>query len=76
MKKTKLIAEQVKYLRARRKELLERYQSYHDYCSSRESIGLEGIGLPHFSDFHEAISYNNARKESEYNEKLLRSSDC
>lgn len=59
----KLIAEQVKYLRERKKELEGKKEEYRKYCQTRESGGLDGFGAPHFLDYQEQLSNSRDNKE-------------
>ncbi len=62
----KLIGEQVKYLRERRKELLGRLDEYQSYVKSRERTSVDDIGCPMIGDFNDDM--HAARSLAEQNE--------
>lgn len=47
----KLIAEQIKYLRERKKELEEKRKDYKIYLETRDRTGYDDIGVPQFGNF-------------------------
>ena len=67
----KLYAEQIQYLRQRKAELEERKAKYAEYCETRESGGMEGIGSPHFLDFQSEMENSNTRREIAEIENML-----
>lgn len=67
----KLVAEQIEYLRKRRKELESKKREYLLYCQSRDSIGFDKIGLPHYSDYQAEMENSQKRKEIEEIDSLL-----
>lgn len=71
----KLVAEQIQYLRNRKRELEDKKEEYLRYCQSRETTGLENIGLPHFSDYQEELDNSNKRRELQEIESLLSKSE-
>ena len=59
----KLVAEQIKYLRARKRELEGKAEEYRRYCQTRESAGLDGFGGPHFLDYQEQMERSYSSHE-------------
>ena len=65
----KLIPEQIKYLREREKELSERREKYLKYCTNRDGVCIDNVGMPHFADYQADAEYYR-----DYNElKTIRS---
>ena len=60
----KLIPEQIKYLRAKKRELERLEEEHRKYCQTRESGGMESFGLPHYLDFQEQMSNDFSRQEA------------
>ncbi|MBR3210649.1 MAG: GreA/GreB family elongation factor [Bacilli bacterium] len=71
----KLVTEQIQYLRKRRQELLELIGAYTDYCSTRESAGVEKIGWAHYPDNQYDIRNSNHKTELDTIERTLHDSD-
>ena len=67
----KLVAEQIKYLRERKRELEAERGRYANYCRTRESAGVEGIGAPHYIDYQEEMGHDHARRELAQIERAL-----
>lgn len=53
----KLIPEQIKYLRQRKKELELKRKEYKRYLETRDRTGYEKIGMPQFGDFASDMEY-------------------
>lgn len=53
----KLIPEQIKYLRQRKKELESKREEYKHYLETRDRTGYEKIGMPQFGDFASDMEY-------------------
>lgn len=47
----KLVAEQIKYLRERKKELEDKKRDYKTYIETRDRTGYDNIGVPQFGNF-------------------------
>lgn len=71
----KLVAEQIAYLRKRKKELESRKEAYQRYCKGRESCCIDELGNPRGVDFQEEMSNNKNRKELQEIEHALRHSE-
>lgn len=67
----KLVAEQIKELRERRKELQDKKLEYIQFCQTRENGGVDGFGAPHFLDYQEDYSMNSAQQELREIDHLL-----
>lgn len=61
----KLVGEQVKYLRERKRELLDRYDEYQSYVKNRERTSIDDVGCPMVGDFNDDM--NVARVLAEEN---------
>lgn len=71
----KLVAEQIEYLRKRKKELEGKKIEYQKYCQNREQGGFDTIGTPHFMDIQEEMSNSNNRRELLEIEDMLHKSE-
>ena len=67
----KLVAEQIKELRERRKELQDKKVEYIRFCQNRETAGVDGIGAPHYLDYQEDYDMNSAQQELREIDHLL-----
>ena len=67
----KLVAEQIKVLRERKKELEESIRHYREGAQEREKTSIDGVGLPFLGDFQEDMAYANTRREFHEIEKQL-----
>lgn len=71
----KLVAEQIEVLRKRKQELLQRIEEYQKHCQTRESVGLDGIGAPHFQDLEMDLANHSERSELNQIDELLKTSE-
>lgn len=71
----KLVAEQIKYLRERKKELEDKRKDYKEYLQTRDRTGYDDIGLPQFGNFASDMEYRSYFKELEEIERTLESSE-
>lgn len=71
----KLIGEQVKYLRERRRELLSKQEEYKAYVASREKTNIDDIGCPMVGDFNDDMIAAHSLADANRSENILRNSD-
>ena len=71
----KLFAEQIQYLRKRRAELLEKLNTYSEYCKNRENGGFDCFGAPHFLDYQVQIQNSKDRSELVEIDTMLRNGE-
>ena len=71
----KLIAEQVKYLRERKKDLEEKKNSLLSEYSNRETTSIEGVGGLLYGDFQHEADYHHCVEELKEIESILHNSE-
>lgn len=71
----KLVAEQIKYLRDRKKELEQKRQEYREYMKSRDRTGYENIGMPQFGNYDSDMEFGKYLEELNEIEALLSRSE-
>lgn len=71
----KLIAEQVRYLREKKQELLRKRNEYANYCKNRESIASDWIGSSPMIDIQEDTHMSRALGELHQIDEMLSHSD-
>lgn len=71
----KLVAEQVKYLRERRKELLKKKDEYLEYAKNREKTGYEEIGVAYYANYHDDFGLHQNISELSNIEEMLELSE-
>ena len=72
----KLVAEQIKYLRERREELVSRKNAFTRYLSnSREKESMEGFGTPVYTDYAEHDEYGRYLQEIKQIDETLRNAE-
>lgn len=71
----KLVAEQIEYLRKRKKELEGRKEAYQRYCQSREKSDFDAIETSPLVDFQEEMANSNNREELHEIEDMLGKSE-
>ena len=71
----KLVAEQVKYLRERKAELLKKKDEYAEYVRSREKTSIDGVGMPLYGDYQDEVSFHNSFSELDKIDETLKTSE-
>lgn len=70
----KLVPEQIKYLRDRKKILEQKRKEYQEYLEGRDKTGFEKIGMPQYGDFASDMEYRTYLKENQEVDETLATS--